>query len=61
MAASIGFASGFSMVSAAVIGTIGANANRVTLYQSANGGATALSNSNFGNSTQIIFSAVYDV
>jgi hypothetical protein len=49
------------MVSGAVIATIAANASRVTLYQSASGSAAALSNSNISNSTQIVFSAVYDV
>jgi hypothetical protein len=60
-AASIGFASGFAMMSGAVIATIAANASRLTLYQSASGSAAAISNSNFSNSAQIVFSAVYDV
>jgi hypothetical protein len=52
---------GLLMMSGAAIGTIAANASRVALYQSSNGAAAALSNANFSNSTQIIFSAVYDV
>ena len=61
VAASVGFASGFSMVTGAVIATIAANASRLTVYQSGSGAASALTNSHFGNSTQMIFSATYDV
>jgi hypothetical protein len=60
-AASIGFASGHSMMSGAIIGTIAANASRITLYQSASGSSAAISNSNYSNSAQIVFSASYDV
>ncbi len=61
VAATIGFASGLSMISGAVIATIAANSDRLTLYHSASGSAAALSNANFSNSAQIVFSAVYDV
>lgn len=61
VAASVGFASGLSMVTGAVIATIAANASRLTVYQSASGAAGALTNSHFGNSAQMIFSATYDV
>jgi hypothetical protein len=61
VAASVGFASGLSMVTGAVIATIAANASRFAVYQSGSGAASALSNSHFGNSAQMTFSASYDV
>jgi hypothetical protein len=61
VAAAIGHATAMSTVVGAVIGTIAANASRITLYQSANGAAAALTNANFGNTTQLTFSATYDV
>ncbi len=54
VAATIGFASGLSMISGAVIATIAASSDRLTLYQSASGSAAALSNANFSNSAQIV-------
>lgn len=59
-AASIGFASGFSVMSGAVIGTIAPNASRIALYQSASGSAAALTASNASNSLQMVFSVAYD-
>lgn len=61
VAASVGLASGLSMVTGAAIATIAANADRFTLYQSGNGAASALTNSHFGNSAQMVVSAAYDV
>jgi hypothetical protein len=61
VAAAIGHATGLSVMTGAVIGTIAANANRVTLYQSANGSASALAATNFTNTSQLTFSATYDV
>jgi len=59
-AASIGLATGFSVMSGAVLGTIAANASRIALYQSSNGSATALTASNATNALQLVFSAAYD-
>lgn len=59
-AVSIGFATGLSSVGGAVIGTVTQNTQRVGLYQSANGGATALTNANFTNTAALYLSLVYD-
>ena len=59
--APIGLASGMSSVSGAVTAILAANANRLSLYQSSNGGGGGLSHSNFSNSAALTFSVVYDV
>jgi hypothetical protein len=48
-------------VSGAVLATLAANANRLSLYQSANGSASGLVHSHFSNTSQLILSVVYDV
>ena len=45
----------------AVIAMLAANASRLSLYQSGNGSAAALSQTNFSNSAMLTFSVVYDV
>lgn len=60
-AASVGFASGFSLVSGAVLATLPPNSDRLSLYQSSNGSASALSHSNATNGSQIVFCVSYDV
>lgn len=57
----VGFATGFSSVSGAVIAALGPNTNRMTIYQSASGTAAALTNSNFTATSQLFVTAVYDV
>ena len=59
--AAIGFASGVSGMTGAVLATLPANASALSLFQSANGSAGALSQINLGNSASLIFSVVYDV
>lgn len=55
----IGYAGGFSGVSGAVLGLIGPNGSKVTLYQSANGAGAGLTNSQFTNSAMLYFTASY--
>ena len=59
--APIGQASGMSSMSGAVTATLAANADRLSLFQSSNGGGNGLSQSNFSNSATLTFSVVYDV
>jgi hypothetical protein len=59
--APVGLASGMSAMSGAVTAILAANANRLSLYQSSNGGGSGLSHSNFSNSAALTFSVVYDV
>lgn len=59
--APIGLASGLSGMSGAVIATLSANADRLSLYHSGNGSAGALSQAHFSNSAALVFSVVYDV
>lgn len=59
--AAIGFASGMSGISGAVLATVPPNTSRLNLHNSANGAGTALTQSNFGNSAQLYFSATFDV
>lgn len=61
VAASVGSATGMSVVSGAVIGLITPNSSQLSLLQAAGGSASSLSHSNFSNASAIIFSAVYDV
>ncbi|RYE08131.1 MAG: DUF2793 domain-containing protein [Hyphomicrobiales bacterium] len=60
-AAAIGMANGFSSVTAAVLGVVAPNASRITLYHANNGNGAGLTNSNFGASSQLFFTVVYDV
>jgi hypothetical protein len=55
----VGYAGGFSGVSGTVLGLIGPNGSKVSLYQSANGAATGLTNANFTNSSTLYFTASY--
>jgi hypothetical protein len=55
----VGYAGGFSGVTGAVIGLIAPNASKVSLYQSANGAAAGLTNSQFTNSSIVYFTASY--
>ena len=57
----VGYAAGMSSVTGAVIAIVQANQARLSLFQSANGAAAALTNSNFTNTSQIAFTASYDV
>jgi hypothetical protein len=59
--APIGHASGMSGMSGAVLATLPANADRLSLYQSGNGSAATLMHVNFSNSASLTFSVVYDV
>jgi hypothetical protein len=59
--APIGLATGMASMSGAVTAILPANANRLSLYQSSNGGGGGLSHSNFSNSAGLTFSVVYDV
>ena len=59
--APVGLATGMSAVSGAVLATLPANLSRLSLYQSSNGSGGGLSHSNFGNSSALTFSVVYDV
>ena len=52
-ACTIGFASGMSSVVGAVLGLVQANGNKINTYQSNNGGAAALTNANYTNSSTI--------
>jgi hypothetical protein len=61
VSAAIGHATGMVAVSGAVIATLAANASRLTLYGSSNGGAAAMIHSNVGNSSSLTFSVTYDV
>lgn len=60
-AAPIGLATGLSAMSGAAIAALPANASRLSLYQSGNGNASALTSSNFSNTAALTFSVVYDV
>jgi hypothetical protein len=59
--APIGLATGISGVSGAIIAVLAANADRLSLYQSAGGAASGLTNTQFGNASALTFSVVYDV
>lgn len=58
--ASIGYAVNFTGVVGAVLAHVQANATRLSLYNSNNGAAVTLSNSNFANNSALYFAAVYD-
>lgn len=57
----IGFASGLSMVTGAVIGTVTASASAMQFYQSGGGAAGALTNSHFANTSVVIGTCVFKV
>jgi hypothetical protein len=59
--APVGHTSGMSAMSGAVLAVLPANADRLSLYQSANGAGSGLLHSNFSNTAQLTFSVVYDV
>ncbi len=61
VAAAVGHASGMSAVTGAVLATLAANASRLSLYGSSNGGAVGLTQANVGNAASLTFSVVYDV
>lgn len=58
---SIGYAGAFSSITGALLGLVQPNTSRVALYQSNNGSAAALSNSNFQNTSSLYLSAAYDI
>lgn len=60
VSATIGFSTGFSSVIGSVLGLVVQNTQRISLYQSANGSATGLTNAHFSNSSAVYFSAAYD-
>ena len=55
----VGYATGFSSVTGAVIGLLLANASKIGLYQSNNGAGSVLTQGNVGNTSAIYFSASY--
>jgi hypothetical protein len=57
----IGYAAGFSSVTGAVIGLLLPNASKISLYQSANGAATGLTNAHFNNTSAVYFTVSYEV
>jgi hypothetical protein len=57
--ATVGYAAGLSSVTGAVLGLVSPNTTKVTLYQSANGAASGLTNAHFSNTSAIYFSATY--
>ena len=59
-AASIGWTTGMSSVTGAVIGALLPNTGRINLYSSSNGVAAALTNSNFSNTSAIYASVTFD-
>ena len=59
--APIGYASGVSGISGAVIAMLAANADRLSLYQSGSGSSGVLTHAHFSNSATLVFSIVYDV
>lgn len=60
-AAAIGYFTGGSAISGAVIGTLAANASAIALYAAGNGAAAVVSHTNVGNTASMTFSVVYDV
>ena len=59
--AAIGFASGMSGITGGVLATVPPNGSRLNLHNAANGSGTSATNSNFSNSSQLYFSASFDV
>jgi hypothetical protein len=55
-----GYAAGFSSVTGAVMGMVNPGTPRINLYHSANGASAGLSNANFGATTAISLTVVYD-
>jgi hypothetical protein len=58
-ACSIGYASGFSSVSGAILGLVQANSSRIGLYYSGNGAAVGMTQSHLTNSASVYFTACY--
>lgn len=56
----VGFAASFASVTGAVLARLQSAASRISLYQSANGAAAALSEANLTNSASLSFTATYD-
>jgi hypothetical protein len=57
----VGYAGAFSSITGALLGLIQPNTSRVSLYHSNNGSATALTNSNFQNTSSFYLSGAYDI
>ncbi len=57
----VGLASGVSAMTGVVIAVLAANTDQLSLYQSANGSAAALTDSNFPSGAALAFSVTYDV
>ncbi len=55
----VGYASGFTGVTAAVLGVVMPNASKVALYQSSNGAAVGLTHSQLTNTAAVYFTATY--
>ncbi|HVY51258.1 MAG TPA: DUF2793 domain-containing protein [Devosia sp.] len=55
----VGFASGFTSVVGAVLAIVQPNASKISLYQSANGAAVGLTQSQFTNTSALYFTAIY--
>jgi hypothetical protein len=56
----IGFASGLSSVTGAVLGVVHANSSKIDLYASNNGAAASLSNASFTNTSALLLTACYE-
>ncbi len=59
-ASAVGLAVNFSGVTGAVVASVTPNTSRITLYQTANGAGTALTNSQFTNTSSVHVMAIYD-
>lgn len=58
--AAIGYAVGFASLTGTVLGLVQANTTRVLLYQSNNGAAAGLTNTNLTNTSALYLTASYD-
>ena len=57
----VGYAAGFTGVTAAVLGLVLPNSAKLSLYQANNGGAAGLTNTQLTNTTAVYFTASYQV
>jgi hypothetical protein len=57
--ATVGYASGFSSVTGAVLALVAPNTTKLAIYQSANGSASGLTNAHFSNTSSVYFTASY--
>lgn len=57
----VGYASGFTSVTGAVLGLVLPNASKISLYQSNNGGAAGLTNAQLTNTSALYFTVSYEV